>query len=122
MKTAKRKLKRAEPASPIRGGMKRKTETKSRSAGSTEPIDVLNPNEIDYLIVALGRIGGKVGAARAASELRISVRKVYSIIERGVGHLRYREVVEISKRSGISVYLLRMGGLAPWQKQQISSH
>jgi hypothetical protein len=95
--------------------MKSATKPKSRPAGSTEAIDLPNPNEIDFLVYALGKIGGKRNpedlVQGAASELGITLRKLYSIVDRGVGHLPYRQVVDIAKRAEISVHLLRMGGL-----------
>jgi hypothetical protein len=96
--------------------MKSTAKAKSRPKGSIEAIELPNPNGIDLLILALGRIGGKGGAARAASELGITVRKVYSILQRGVGHLPFRQVVDISKRSGIPVHLLRTSGLPEFAK------
>jgi hypothetical protein len=81
-----------------------------------------NPNEIDFLVYALGRIGGKRNPEDliqgAASELDITVRKLYSILDRGVGYLPYRQVVDIAKRAEISVHLLRMGGFAKPKKSK----
>jgi hypothetical protein len=96
--------------------MQSQVKTKSQRPGKIEAIDLPDTSGMDFLIYAFSRIGGSAEAA--ARELGITVRKVYSILDRGVGHLPYRQVLDISKRSAIPVTLLRIGCFAKSKKSK----
>jgi hypothetical protein len=90
--------------------MKSAAKTKSTRKGDIEAIKLPNPNGIDLLVLAFSRIGGSAEAV--ARELGVTERRVYSILEKGVGDLSFRQVVDLSDRSGIPMELLRIGPMA----------
>jgi hypothetical protein len=83
--------------------MQSQVKTKSQRLGKIEAIDLPDTSGMDFLIYAFSRIGGSAEAA--ARELGITVRKVYSILRRGVGDLPFRQFADISKRSGVPMQL-----------------
>ena len=65
-------------------------------------------SDIDWLAVAIGRIGGIKAAAR---RMKVQDRTVRNWKERGVGNLELNTVVQLAKLGGIPMLLLaeRMG-------------
>jgi hypothetical protein len=87
-----------------------KSSKRTRPRSSIEPIDLPNPNGLDFLVLAFSKIGGSAEAV--ARELGVTERRVYSILDKGVGKLPFRQVADISDRSGIPMELLRIGPMA----------
>jgi hypothetical protein len=97
--------------------MKRKSKINTRvMSGSAEDAERQNPGEIDWLALAIADIGGcgKPGSDkkflhRTAHALGMTHQKVIAILEHGVGHLTFSQVIDIANRARVPMNLLRVG-------------
>jgi len=92
--------------------MKSKTKTNRTHRGTKEAIELPDPSGTDWLAFALGMIGGKPAAGEnhvqaAARVLGVTRQRIYSWLEKGIGHLTFNQVIDIANRSGITVEMLK---------------
>ncbi len=72
---------------------------------SEERTSVNMVSKIDWLAVAIGNVGGVNGAAK---RFNVQPATIYQWLNRGVGHLKFDRVVEISQAGNVPLdYLAR---------------